>query len=219
MDRPSTQLHLGCGTSAIAGWINIDTQSLPGVDRVHDVRRGLPFDDVAFIFAEHFIEHLTHDEAVALLVECRRVLREDGVLRLSTPNLDWVWVTSYASRFTPTSPTTAIIDSAQWRQDDAAALDCLRLNRAFRGWGHKFLWNAAMLEVALRQAGFAEITWHEYGASPHVELAGLERHRLYDDLPKLPHLIIVEASGRGRSRPSSAVDEFLEEYRCDVGIP
>ena len=27
--------------------------------------------------------------------ESRRVLRDDGVLRLSTPNLDWVWVTHY----------------------------------------------------------------------------------------------------------------------------
>lgn len=218
MNREGTRLHLGCGRNIMDGWIDVDSQPLPGVDHVHDVRDGLPVDDVKFIFAEHFIEHLTYDEALTLLVRCRDALRADGVLRLSTPNLDWVWVTSYSSRYQPTSSTTALIDSAEWSHDDAAALDCLRLNRAFRGWGHKFLWNAAMLEVALRHAGFAELAWRAYGQSDHPELAGIERHRQYDDLPTLSHLIVVEATGMSESRTSAAVSTFLDEYRRDVSL-
>jgi predicted SAM-dependent methyltransferase len=71
--------------------VNIDIVRYPGVDRILDVRRGLPFKDVRFIFAEHFVEHLDLNDAMYLFLECRRVLRDDGVLRLSTPNLDWVW--------------------------------------------------------------------------------------------------------------------------------
>jgi len=52
------RLHLGCGQSPIPGWLNIDAQRLPGVDRVLDVRRGLPFENVAAIYGEHFLEHL-----------------------------------------------------------------------------------------------------------------------------------------------------------------
>src|SRR5688572_1785254 len=85
-----SKLHLGCGPLALPGWLNIDNEPYAGVDRVLDVTAGLPFEDVQFIFAEHFIEHLSFDASTALMRECRRVLREDGVLRLSTPNLDWV---------------------------------------------------------------------------------------------------------------------------------
>jgi len=38
--------------------------------------------------------YLANADALELMRECRRVLR-DGILRLSTPNLDWVWVTRY----------------------------------------------------------------------------------------------------------------------------
>src|SRR5262245_63880305 len=92
--RP-TRLHIGCGAQSIAGWINIDNQGLPGVDQVLDVRQGLPFADMASIYAEHFLEHLSLDEVLAFLRECPRVLRPDGALRLSTPNLDWVVLTHY----------------------------------------------------------------------------------------------------------------------------
>ena len=40
--RGPTRLHIGCGQQAIAGWINIDNQGLPGVDQVLDVRQRAP---------------------------------------------------------------------------------------------------------------------------------------------------------------------------------
>src|SRR6266498_1830799 len=93
----SIRLHIGCGQEAIPGWINIDNQALPGVDRVLDIRRGLPYHRIQAIYAEHFLEHLTLEEGLGFLKECRRVLAPSGILRLSTPNLDWVYVTHYAS--------------------------------------------------------------------------------------------------------------------------
>ena len=54
--EPSPErLHVGCGTEAIPGWINVDNRSLPGVDRVLDVTAGLPFSNLASIYAEHFL--------------------------------------------------------------------------------------------------------------------------------------------------------------------
>ena len=93
--RGPTRLHIGCGQQAMAGWINIDNQGLPGVDQVLDVRNGLPFSGVAAIYAEHFLEHLSLDDGLGFLTECRRVLSGDGILRLSTPSLDWVVSTHY----------------------------------------------------------------------------------------------------------------------------
>ena len=196
----ATRLHIGAGQESIAGWINIDSKRLPGVDRVLDVRKGLPFSGVASIYAEHFIEHLTLDEGLAFLAECRRVLAPEGVLRLSTPNLDWVMLTHYRG------------PGAEER--DAQA-DCFRLNRAFHAWGHRFLYNRATLCAAVRSAGFGATVFRTYGESDRPEFSGLERHQTWEDTPELPHVLIVEASGRARG---GGLDEKeLREFRRDFG--
>ena len=191
------RLHLGSGQSPIAGWINIDVQQLPGVDRVLDVRRGLPYENVAAIYGEHFLEHLELEEGLACLVECRRVLAPDGIVRISTPNLDWVLASHY--RY------------GQWSAEDEAISDCFRMNRAFHGWGHRFLYNRQALAAAFRAAGFSTITMHRYGESDVPELAGLERHEKSGDTEELPHVLVAQASGRGEKLPMSR--ELLAEYR------
>jgi predicted SAM-dependent methyltransferase len=208
------RLHLGCGPVILPGWVNIDVRPYPGVDRVLDLREGLPFEQASFIFAEHFIEHFELEDALRLVRECRRVLSDYGVLRLTTPNLDWVWATSYASRWTPSSPTAATIDITQWTHDPPAARDCLTLNRAFRAWGHRFLYNRAMLTDLLHRAGFGTIDWCAYGESTHRELRNLERHEQSPDSAELPHLLIAEASGRAEG--ASEVD--WSEYLRDLGV-
>ena len=210
------RLHLECGPVILPGWINVDVLPYPGVDRQLDVTQGLPFENADAIFAEHFIEHFDLDAGARILRECRRVLASEGVLRLTTPNLDWVWATSYASRWTVESETRASIDTSRWKHDEAASRDCLTLNRAFHGWGHRFLYNAAMLEEALRRAGFARIAWCEYGKSEHEHLRGLERHEQAPDSPALPHLLIAEASGVARYL--SPIDDLYDEYLRDLNV-
>ncbi len=189
-----TKLHLGSGPQILQGWINIDNAQYPGVDRLLDVTQGLPFDDVSFVFAEHFIEHLSYADACALLRECRRVLRDDGVLRLSTPNLDWVWMTHYRLGMPEPEEVQA----------------CFALNRAFRGWGHQFLYNERTLRATLLDTGFANIIRCHYGESVHAELRGLERHEKSPDYGSLSHILIVEAWGRGGVPP-----DYLTQPRAD----
>ena len=202
--RPRTsqpvRLHIGSGTRRLPGWINIDNQRLVGVDRVLDVTRGLPYDGVAAIYAEHFLEHLPLDAGLAFLTECRRALRPDGVLRLSTPNLAWVLATHY--RPDPVLP------------EDQGLFDCLRTNRAFHGWGHQFLYNRSALSMAFRASGFADVTFHAYGESGRPELAGLEGHEKSDDAPDLPHVLIAEAEGRREPAPLPA--DWMAEFRRDI---
>lgn len=197
-----TKLHIGCGPEILKGWVNIDNAQYPGVDRILDVTAGLPFPDrsSSFVFAEHFIEHLSYAAVSALLRECRRVLRDDGVLRLSTPNLDWVWLTHYKAPglMTPAEELQA----------------CFELNRAFRGWGHQFLYNERTLAATLLEAGFQTVTRVEYGESAHKELKGLERHELSPAWGTASSILIVEASGRGGKAPADLAgprEEFLRD--------
>lgn len=196
-------LHVGCGDQRLDGWVNVDRQELPSVDLVVDVTAGLPFDDAAALFAEHFLEHLPLDEALAFLVEAHRVLADGGRLRLSTPNLDWVLATQYA----PGTPGGDL------------RVGALRLNRAFYGWSHRFLWNRPLLAEALAAAGFTDLRWRRHGESEWPAFRNLERHETYDDETDLPHVLIVEASKgppqaeRLAAFRASIRDHFLELVR------
>ncbi len=189
------RLHVGSGDKRLEGWVNIDLQALPGVDVVADVTKGLNFDRVQSVFAEHFLEHLAIGDALGFLLEVHRLLAPEGWLRLSTPNLDWVWETHYRRQAEP----------------GEKRLMALRSNRAFRGWGHQFLWNPEMLDEALAACGFDEIRACRYGESERPEFRGLERHETYTDVPGLEHVIIREAR-KGAPRP-----ERLAALRQQIG--
>lgn len=87
----SPLVHVGCGRRSnrrVAGWLNVD---VAGSDFDVDLAGGrLPWRDAsveAFV-AQHVIEHLELDsELVPLLTEMRRVLRPDGEVWLSCPDL------------------------------------------------------------------------------------------------------------------------------------
>jgi hypothetical protein len=85
------------------------------------------------------------------------------------------------------------------------------MNRAFHGWGHRFLYNRQALGAALVAAGFMAVSMHRYGESDVPELAGLERHEKSGDTAELPHVLIAQAKGRGEKRPFSRT--LLDEYR------
>lgn len=192
------QLHLGSGPQAIEGWINIDNLPYPGVDLIWDLARGIPFREARYIFAEHFIEHLSYAQAEQLVGNCRAALRDDGILRLSTPNLDWVMRTSYVS--------------------GDPLHDCFNINRAFHGWGHQFLYNLPALENLLQHAGFETIRSFAWGESDTPALRDIERHERIPDDPRFPpQMVIVEASGR-RTSPPPAPHPMIDEYRRDIVV-
>ncbi len=170
-------LHVGCGLEALPGWVNVDIEPFSSVDVVADVTRGLRFTNCRAVFAEHFLEHLSIEDGIGFLVEVHRVLGDDGWLRLSTPNLEWVLATHYAANAPP-------------REKAVAALG---VNRAFYGWGHRFLWNQSLLEEVLKSCGFTEIRLCRYGESELPFFRGLERHEIYEDTEECRHVLIVEA--------------------------
>jgi hypothetical protein len=202
MKNHPLHLNIGCGTQSLPGWINIDCLPYPNVDRILDARKRLPYTNVRFIVAGHFIEHLALPDALRFLRECRRVLEVDGVLRLSTPNLDWVYMTQYRTGMSGGEALRA----------------CFTMNRSFYGWGHQFLYNKPALEALLRHAGFAEIFFCSSGESGHEALRGVDTHEPYPDSPECPHLLVAEAWGRAHS-PQPEIEAMTVEYKRDVQMP
>lgn len=195
--RRERLLHIGCGNNRLEGWMNVDIHPYPAVDVVMDVSKGLHFTRADVVYAEHFLEHLPVDRALEFLEEVHGVLTRNGIVRLSTPNLDWVWATHYGLE----------------GDEDARISMAVQLNRAFHGWGHEFLWNKAALHRALVACGFSDIRWESYGTSRRDFLNNLESHEPCTDSPGLPHVLVVEASkSRMQQDKLRSFHEYLEEH-------
>jgi len=192
LKEPGLRLHVGAGDKPIPGWVNIDRTAAPGIDLVSDVTEGFVFCDAAAVYAEHFLEHLSVTDAVRFLRDVHRALALDGKLRITTPNLEWVWATHYRLDL----------------EREEKRMKAIGLNRAFRAWGHRFLWNRELLETALDACGFTGITWCRRGESRHRLFRDLESHEAYVDVGHLQHVLIAEA-GRGAEQPKRLA-AFLE---------
>lgn len=171
------KLHLGCGTNYMPGWVNIDFDA-PKADLKADLRQALPYGTASgrLIFNEHFIEHITREEGLAFLKECRRVLKPGGILRVSTPDLRWI-VAQYVSGNLDEWADVAWIPSSA----------CRLLNEGLHSWGHQFVYDLPELVGALNAAGFVNVRVEKHQQSSVPELVGLECRPWHREL-------IVEAS-------------------------
>lgn len=161
------RLNIGCGDVYFDGWVNIDRDS-PKADLKMDIRAALPYEDngVDFIYNEHLIEHLTVQEGVAVLSEFYRVLKPGGVLRIATPDLDYLvfkyfffWKRQdWIKRF-----------GYGWIKTRAEMM-----NIGFREWGHQYLYNREELERRLKEAGFKEISRRKMNKSKFPDLKNRE---------------------------------------------
>ena len=83
-------LNLGSGPRGLdaANWVNVDGFKDTNVHYLCDFGRPLPFGSETFdgIFCEHVLEHFTNDNGRKLLIECHRILKKGGVLRVVVPD-------------------------------------------------------------------------------------------------------------------------------------
>jgi predicted SAM-dependent methyltransferase len=164
--RRVLQLHLGCGTVRLDGWINIDL--VAAADLRLDVRERLPFGDgsARLIYHEHLMEHLTLDEGRRCLHDWFRLLQPGGSLRIATPDLQYL-VERYQGAWRDQAwlalPEYAFI---QTRAE--------MMNVAFRWWDHRYLYDGEELERRLREAGFGTVRRCTLGESAVPGLARLE---------------------------------------------
>jgi len=81
-------LHLGCGEVILPKpFENLDCRDLPGVEHISSVFP-LQFSDKTFdlIYSSHVLEHFHRKDTLDVLKEWVRVLKDDGILRLSVPS-------------------------------------------------------------------------------------------------------------------------------------
>jgi predicted SAM-dependent methyltransferase len=82
-------LNLGCGNIYHKDWINIDYTSNSSFVKEHNILSGIPFDNdtIDFVYHSHILEHLSKKQGEKFILECYRVLKKEGVIRVVIPDL------------------------------------------------------------------------------------------------------------------------------------
>ena len=168
------KIQFGCGPNYLPGWLNTDIYKTFDDVTFLDITKQLPLPSNSFDYmtSEHLIEHITFPEGLAFLKECMRVLRPNGKVRITTPNLETI-LKLYNSAQTKEKEyidhiVQNFIPQANYNKE------VFVINNAFRNWGHQFLFDKATLINLLSEAGFSQITEVEPGVSGHPEFADID---------------------------------------------
>lgn len=145
-------LNLGSGSNRIHGALNVDID--PRADCYVDITRALPLPDRSFgsIYSEEVLEHVHQHAGERLVRECFRILASGGIIRLTTPNLD------YFCHMTQTSDRIGRL-----------------INEVFYGHGHRHIYSEHSLSTLLEGAGFENITFGHY-QDPDSHLGQYDTH-------------------------------------------
>jgi SAM-dependent methyltransferase len=188
----NTCLHIGCGSRNFPGWLNTDffqsartyIKSDPKILPL-DIRDKLPFDDESFnfVYSEHVHEHISYREGFELCKEIKRILKPNGVFRVSTPNVDLLFQLLHRPLSQEEVPVfergcdlLAVVNGEEPKSPISL------LNRIIGEPLHKYCYNAETLIEQLNAAGFSSISEVCPGESTYEALRNLE-NSLYGRKP------------------------------------
>jgi predicted SAM-dependent methyltransferase len=121
-----------------------------------DLRYPLLIDAGVFdgIFTEHTLEHLSYEEVAQILLECLRILKPDGRIRIIVPDLS-LFAENYARR-----------NDTWFREWERLVLEprgrkmisnLEALSFVTQEYGHRSSWDMETMERFLARAGFVDI--------------------------------------------------------------
>jgi len=171
--QPIRILNLGCGDVYLRDCLNVDSTDRTVCDLL---ARGeaLPLTEGCLeeVRALHVLEHAGYLGTVAILGECRRLLRQGGTLILETPRVEEAWRGFQEQVGDHHDPQG--LSLVFGRPDDP-------------GLAHRALLPEGLLRELLAQAGFVEVT--EQPPRTHLDRPGLRLVATRGDDPR--HLLLA----------------------------
>ena len=195
--KKETKLNLGSGPASATGWTNYDWGLLPflgkyrlasifikwgllpkeydwrwpGIELVN-IRGKLPNKDksVDYIYCSHVLEHFEKYEAVNILKECRRILKDKGLIRIVLPDLRKI-IDNYsdANNF----------NREYFGFDKDLYIGFIgKLKRLFIR-SHEWMYDVDLAVNLLKEAGFKNVKVFSYkkGKVPNLGKLDLEQHQ------------------------------------------
>lgn len=152
------KLHLGCGKHSMKGWLNSDFRAISNNVLQLDVTKRFPFknDTLDYIYSEHMIEHITYSDAMLMLSECFRVLKPNGKIRISTPDLQFL-IDLYQQNKTQQQIEYIKYDTNRFIKWAPYPDDTFVINNFVRDWHHTFIYDEKTLRSSFQCVGFSNI--------------------------------------------------------------
>lgn len=123
----------------------------------HDLGNSIPLKDSTcdFVYSSHFLEHLFKEEGINILSETFRVLKPNGVVRVSIPDL------AYAISLYHKGDKTVMLEDYFFVNHKNSFLA-----------RHKYMYDFELLSGLLKEIGFKQITRCEYqqGNTPDINI-------------------------------------------------
>lgn len=173
------KLQIGCGAYPLKEWFNTDNSRSICKDEIVYMDAGKPFpipdNCFDYVYSEHLFEHLTFKQAKNMLKESYRILKEGGVMRIATPNLQFL-VDLYLHPEKDINKSYIEFDA---KRSNLPANPVYMINRFHTSWGHQIIYDPNTLKELLEENGFKNVHQCEVGESEHQDLMNIEKHGIH----------------------------------------
>lgn len=187
-------LQIGCGKNVLSGWLNSDISLKDSRSGIYmDAGKPFPLPDSSFdyVYSEHLFEHLTYQQAQNMLKESYRVLKPGGVIRIATPDLQFL-MRLYQE---PEKPIHKDYMAYSVKDSEIPATPVYVINKFHTSWRHQIIYDRETLSEALETVGFKNPIPCDVGKSQHAVLSGIEGHfKLMPYEFNLLETMVVEAT-------------------------
>ena len=172
LNNKISKLHIGSGKNYKLGWLNCDISPFSTNVIYTDVTKKFPFKDnsLDYIYSEHMIEHISYKDGLLMLKECYRILKPNGIIRITTPDL-FILIDILKN------DQNKYNDYINWSHDENNLVDKNSIevfNNFFQSWGHKFIYSKDFMKSNLDKIGFKNLEFFHVGESTHENLKNLE---------------------------------------------
>ena len=165
------KLHLGCGKRYIPGFVHIDLDGYPHIDYKSDISNLSMFEDnsVDLIYSSAALQYFDCDEIHQVLKEWNRVLKERGMLRISTANL-----AALMEVYDKYKDINLILGPLYGKME-------IRMHDGTKLIYHKTVYDFESLKTVLEENGFENVRYYDWRKTIHKD---------YDDQSQayIPHM-------------------------------
>lgn len=179
------KLNIGCGINVLPHWLNTDLLVRKDIDEQFytflDATQPFPIPDNSFDFAfsEHMIEHIPYNSALNMVKEIHRVLKINGKIRLTTPNLKFL-IDLYSDNKSKVQEDYIKWSYSKFCTKEMPPNETSVINNFFYNWGHSFIYDQKGIAHLLELAGFSDIKFYSPGISETEVFKNIEKHGVPD---------------------------------------
>ena len=153
-------IDIGAGKNQHDHLFSIDYSWVPGLDMVHDVTKGLPFqsETIGGIFTEHCMEHIEFAQFVGIAKEFHRVLMPNRIARIVVPD-GRIYIDRYLEA---QSGNSVDMPGRDEDGDYPFYTPMMSVNRIMRAHGHQFIYDFETMKAILLHVGFSDVSQRQF---------------------------------------------------------